>query len=291
MRRLLLWVAIALGVPGLARADRYDFRLYQLGAPGSDPAANARFAAFANELGVAIANWNLEPPETTGYSGFNFAFEYPVSLINDKGTLNGIRYWPLDPNTTGTGALQMPGIHVRKGLPFSFEVGVKVNYLEQSNMVATTIEGKWALNEGFLYFPDLGARGWGTQLIGAREFNLTVAGFDLGLGKQIPINGQCTLTPYAGWASVWVAASSNVVDFNPGQSEQQQFAGGASGTASQDVFASVDIGSNRHNRFYAGVRFISYVLELGLEGSWAEVKTDATDYTIATYSAKVGLDF
>ena len=113
MRRLLLWVAIALGVPGVARADRYDFRLYQLGAPSSDPAANARFAAFANELGVAIANWNLEPPETTGYSGFNFAFEYPVSLINDKGTLNGIRYWPLDPNTTGTGALQMPGIHVR----------------------------------------------------------------------------------------------------------------------------------------------------------------------------------
>jgi len=293
MRRLAFLTALALIVPATAHADRYDFRLYQLGAPSSDPAANKRFSAFMQELGVAITNWNLEPPETTGFAGFNFAFEYPVSLVNDSGTLNGIRYWPIDPAYTGTGALQMPGVHVRKGLPFSLELGVKANYIEGSNMVATTIEAKWALNEGFLYFPDLGARGWGTQLIGAREFTLTVAGFDLGLGKQIPINGMCTITPYVGWASVWVAASSNVVDFSPGQSETDQFhaPNNASGTATQDVFNSVDIGTNRHNRFYGGIRFIGYVLELGLEGSWAQVNTDVTSYTVATYSAKVGLDF
>ena len=75
--------------------------------------------------------------------------------------------------------------------------------------VASTIEAKWALNEGFLYFPDLAVRGFGTQLIGSREFNLTVAGFDLGIGKQIPVMGMCTITPYLGWSSVWVAASSS----------------------------------------------------------------------------------
>jgi hypothetical protein len=295
MRSLALLSALVVLAPGAAHADRYDFRLYQLGAPATDPSANARFGAFVNELGMAICNWNLEPPETTGYSGFNFAFEYPVSLINDKGTLNGKPYWPLQPGTTGSGALQMPGVHIRKGLPYSFEVGVKVNYIEQSNMVASTIEAKWALNEGFLYFPDLAVRGFGTQLIGSREFNLTVAGLDIGLGKQFAINGQMTLTPYVGWSSVWVAATSNVVDFNPGQTEKQQFSGGtggnASGTASQDVFQNVDLGSNRHNRFYGGVRFISYVVEFGLEASYGLVSTEATDYTIATYSAKIGLDF
>jgi len=293
MRKLALLSLLVVLAPASARADRYDFRIYQLGNPTTDPSANARFSAFMNELGVAIVNWNLEPPETTGYSGFNFAFEYPVSLVNDQGTLNGVHYWPLQPLSTGSGALQMPGVHIRKGLPYSFEVGAKVNYIEQSNMVAATIEAKWALNEGFLYFPDLAVRGFGTQLIGAREFNLTVAGLDIGLGKQFPINGQMTLTPYVGWSSVWVAATSNVVDFNPSQTENQQFngSGNASGTGSQDVFASVDIGNNRHNRFYGGLRLISYVVEFGLEASFGLVDTDATSYTIATYSAKIGLDF
>ena len=286
------WLIVALGlvIPGVARADRYDFRLYRLGAPIADPSANARFEALMGELGMAISNWDLQPAETTGYSGFNFNFEYPVSFINDSGTINGKKYWAIEgaPN----GALQMPGIHVRKGLPYSFEVGSRVNYIVQSNMVAATVEAKWALNEGFLYFPDFAIRGWGTQLIGARDFNLTTAGLDLSLGKQFAINGQCTLTPYAGWSSVWTAASSNVIDFDPGQSEQQQFSGGgASGTNSQDVFQNVSLGQDRNDRFYAGVRFVGYVVELGLEGSWGIVKTAHTSYTVATYSGTVGLDF
>lgn len=292
MRRLALLSALAVLAPAVAHADQYDVRLYKLGEPSLDPSANARFSAFMNELGVAICNWNLEPPETTGFAGFDFAFEYPVSLVNDSGTLNGVRYWALETDAP-SGNLQMPGIHVRKGLPYSFEVGTKVNYITRSNMVAATVEAKWALNEGFLYFPDLGARGWGTQLIGAREFNLTVAGLDVGIGKQIPIMGQFTFTPYAGWSSIWVAASSNVVDFQPGLTEKQQFQGNnnASGTATQDVFDSLDIGKNRHDRFYGGFRFISYIVEFGLEASFCDVKTDHTDYTVATYSAKLGLDF
>lgn len=292
MRRFALLSALAVLLPASAFADNYDIRLYKLGQPSVDPSADARFSAFMNELGVAITNWNLEPPETTGFAGFDFAFEYPVSLINDSGTLNGKKYWALETDAP-SGNLQMPGIHVRKGLPYSFEVGSKVNYITRSNMVATTVEAKWALNEGFLYFPDLGVRGFGTQLLGAREFNLTVAGLDIGIGKQIPINGQFTFTPYAGWSSVWVAASSNVVDFAPGKSEQQQFQGSnnASGTADQDVFTSLDLGKNRHDRYYGGIRFISYVVEFGLEASFGMVKTEHTDYTIATYSAKLGLDF
>ena len=292
MPRLALLAGLLLLVPGLARADAYDFRLYKLGSPTLDPSANARFSAFANELGMAIVNWNLEPPETTGFSGFDFALEYPVSLINDKGLINGKRYWALETDDAA-GNLQLPGVHVRKGLPFSFEAGAKVNYISRSSMAVATVEAKWALNEGFLYFPDLGVRGFGTQLLGSRDFTLTVAGFDIGLGKQLPINGMFTLTPYAGWSSVWVAASSNVIDFKPQQSERDQFtaSNSASGTATTDVFESVEISKNRHNRYYGGIRFISYVVEIGLEASYGFVTTEHHDYMVATYSAKLGLDF
>ena len=196
------WLTLAMCAslaPVVAHADNQDFSLYKLGNPcsngackaGQDPYAQLRFNTLMNQLGVAIVNWNLEPAETTGFSGFNFGFEYPVSVINDKRQINGIYDWSYAGNNT-YGSLQMPGFHVRKGLPFSFEAGVRVNYIEQSNMVATMVEVKWALNEGFLYLPDLGVRGFGTQLLGAREFNLTVAGFDISVGHQFPVAGMFT---------------------------------------------------------------------------------------------------
>jgi hypothetical protein len=299
-----VWCAVA--VPTRVRADAQDFSLYQLGNPKSDPYANARFAALMNELGVAIVNWNLEPAETTGFSGFSFGFEYPISFVNDTGKIGGsastaMPYWAYSGNQT-FGNLQMPGFHIRKGLPFSFEAGVRVNYLNQSNMVATMVEVKWALNEGFLYFPDLGVRGFGTQLIGARDFQLTVAGFDISVGHQFPVAGMFTITPYAGWNLIWVAASSGVIDFNPGQSEQAEFGDNASGTSSTNVFNQVSLGDNHHNRFYGGVRFISYIVEVSLEANYTDVETDAavgtstsltkvSDSAVITYAAKVGLDF
>jgi hypothetical protein len=198
----------------------------------------------------------------------------------------------------------MPGFHVRKGLPFSFEAGVRVNYIEQSNMVATMVEVKWALNEGFLYWPDIGVRGFGTQLLGAREFNMTVAGFDVSVGHQFPIAGMFTLTPYAGWSSIWVASSSDVIDFNPGQTEAQEFSDNASGTSSTNVFNQINLGDNRHDRFYGGVRFISYIVEVSLEVNYTDVTTTSTvtpmtgpattlkiDDAVVTYAAKLGLDF
>ncbi len=299
---LVLGPGLGLGTSNEARADLRDLQLYQLGNPASDVYANARFAAMVNELGVAIGSWNLEPPETTGFSGFNFAAEYPVAFINDSGKINGQHYWPFE--GAPQGILQMPGVHIRKGFPFSFEAGSKVNYIVQSNMVAATVEAKWALNEGFIYFPDLGVRGFGTQLIGARDFNLTTAGFDIGIGKQLALLGMFTLTPYAGWNSIWVAGGSNVIDFDPSKSEPDQFKDGASGTSTTNVFDQVNLNQNRHDRFYVGLRFISYIVEVGAEFSATNVKTTAdvgtstapkseqvSNYTVYTWAAKIGLDF
>ena len=106
MRRLALLTAILLA-PAAARADRYDFRLFQLGAPATDPSANLRFNAFMNELGVAICNWNLEPPETTGYAGFNFAF----SSANRSGACSAScsKSSPLPQTHTGSPAFSDSG--------------------------------------------------------------------------------------------------------------------------------------------------------------------------------------
>jgi len=281
MRRLLCCVALvvapALALPALA--DSQDFQIYRLGDPTQDATAHERFRVFANQLGVALSSFNLSPPETLGHSAFNFAFEYAAVKVDaSEGA------WPRA-GKPPTDMLLLPTVHMRKGLPFSFELGTKISYLQFSRMAAATVEVKWALNEGFFYFPDLGVRGHATRLLGTRDFGLTTAGLDIGLGKQFALGGMLTLTPYAGWNLVYVNASSGVVDFRPdrsladAQTRPTEFTG---------VFDQVSMPQNHSNRFYGGLRFVSYVFELGAEVSYTKTFGDKK---VLGFAGKLGLDF
>jgi hypothetical protein len=275
--------AFALAAPALA--DSQDFQIYKFGNPASTSSANDSFRTFANQLGVAVSSFNLMPPETLGLSGFNFALEYSAVKLDTSQSI-----WPTagDPPTT---MLLLPTAHVRKGLPYSFEVGGKFSLLQYSQMAAATIEVKWALNEGFFYFPDLGIRGHGTRLMGTRDFSLTTAGVDLGIGKKLALGGMFSLTPYAGWDLIYVSCISGVVDF-------KQMDGAGTGddplpldaaTKGTDVFANVSMHQNRSNRFYGGLRFVGSILELTGEVSYT--KTGFGQKEILAFSGKLGFDF
>jgi hypothetical protein len=283
-------LVVVLGAAGVARADPLDFQLHKLGMPADassdeDP-ANASFRTFVNQLGCALGSFNLTPPETLGHSAFNFSMEYAVAKVDSSREV-----WPragrAEDETVPppVDALLMPSVHIRKGLPFSLELGTRISYLQYSRMTAATMEFKWALNEGFFYLPDLGVRGSATRLMGARDFALTTAGLDIGLGKQLAVGGMLTLTPYAGWNMIYVNASSGVIDFSPRRTlENAQL----KPTEDTGVFKPVNMPQNRNNRFYFGLRFISYVFEMAAEVS---VTKSFGGRSLNTFSGKIGLDF
>ncbi len=269
-----------LGVCGLCangRADPQDFQLYKIGAPSDH---NNDFRIFANLLGAAITSTDFSPPETLGHSGFNFAFGYAIAKIGDTRE----QVWP-KAGATRSDALLMPTVILRKGLPFSFELGARVAFLTDSRMATGTLEVKWALNEGLLYLPDLGVRGHGTRLVGARDFELTTAGIDIGIGKRFAVGGMFTLTPYAGWDIIFVGCSSSLIDLEPNRSPDS-----AQNTPLDDTatFETVSMSHNHSNRFYAGLRFIAEVLELAVETS---VTQTYANKQVLVFAAKVGLDF
>jgi len=295
MRRLtFLAIVVCQVLGGVALADSGDFQLYRLGNPANKEDANAYFRIFANQLGSAISSFNLAPPETLGHSGFNVAFEYAVAKINPDP-----KFWPTQ-GQSGSEYLLMPTLHVRKGLPFSIELGTKLTYLQQTRMAAATFEIKWALNEGFTYFPDLGVRGYATHLVGSRDFNLTTAGLDIGLGHQFAIGGMVTLTPYIGWNLLYVGASSGLVDFKPdrpiAESLPTPITTDENGSTT-GVFSNVQIHQNHNNRFYLGLRLIGYVFELGAEVSLVNtIGIKLADETVVknqiiVFGGKAGIDF
>ena len=247
-----------------AHADPNDFHIAKLGNPvpngtGFNAEGNNNFRVFARQFAAAMTSVNLSPPETLGHSGFAFNAELSVVFI-DTPTVK----MPTEGEFSGT--LLIPSIHIRKGLPWSFELGARGQWIEKSRMGAGTLELKWAINEGFTYLPDIAVRGNVTKLLNSRDFDLTAGGLDLGLGKQFALGGMITLTPYAGWTFVFVGASTGNVDFHANRTlaesdkPQEQF-------RDVYVFDSLQAIYNTHHRFYAGARFIGGVLTLGAEFS------------------------
>jgi hypothetical protein len=191
----------------------------------------------------------------------------------------------------------IPSIHVRKGLPWSFELGVRAAWFEKSRMGMGTVELKWALNEGFTYLPDICVRAHVTKLLNSRDFDVTAGGLDLGIGKQFAIAGMVTLTPYVGWNLVFVGASTSNIDFQPDRTLAQADAPGAQFT-NYYIFENVVAALNTNNRFYGGFRFIAGVVMLGFEfsytalGKFTDSKIGNVNMpAVLAYNWTLGFDF
>ncbi len=300
LRRALV-VALAL-CPLTGLADPNDFRIHTLGNPDQGeanftPAANTNYRAFLRELGAAITSVNLMPPETLGHSAFSVTGEVSVVSISQAQVT-------IPTERPFSGTLLIPSVHVRKGLPFSTEIGARMGWLDRSRMAVGTLEFKAALNEGFTYLPDIGVRGHFTKLMNTRDFDLYAAGFDLGVGKQFAIGGMITLTPYAGWNQVYVGASSNTVDFRPERTLTEASADRQSQLTDASSYDDLSLTGNAHSRFYGGLRFIGGVVQIGAEYSYANLGTikapDEADPTtlvdralppVTAFNATFGLDF
>lgn len=271
--RIAAMILLAVGATSLASPN--DFRLFQLGNPtpggaGFNPSANANFRAFAKELGAALTSVNLMPPSTLGHAVFSVSAE--VSAISFKTS-----QFLLPTERSFSGPLLLPSLHVRKGLPFSFELRARAGWLERSRMAVATVEGKWAIAESMPYLPDFGVRAYGTRLFNTRDFQLFATGLDVGIGKRFAVAGIMTLTPYAGWNLVWVSASSSIVDFNPGRSYQDSVKTPTAQLQDTAIYDEVKFGSNSHHRFYGGLRLIGGAVQLGAELSYSalgEIRDD-----------------
>ena len=306
LRRISATAALLCG--GLALAAPNDFKIQILGNP-TDPdtlratIANANFQAFAKQMGAALVSSDLTPPGTLGHSGFSAAME--LSVVSLKGISRGetppTGPWFIMPTeNTFQGSFLLPGVHVRKGLPWSFEIGTKVGWIDKSDMVVGTLEAKWAGNEGFAYLPDVAVRFHATRLFNTRDFELGAGGLDFSVGKKWAIGGMITLTPYGGWDLTFVGASTpRLVDFQPDRTEAQSYASQYAQFNNAGVYKEVALLANAHNRFYGGARFIGGVIQIVAEVSITGVgETDTVSESLNTqlpavlaFNVSLGLDF
>jgi hypothetical protein len=284
--------ALAVAASGSARAaEPLDLELARLGAPSADvwnvvaarqgvalqPGqaealardAKTRFVVLSTETALAFSAPLLQPASTTGHLGFDYSFEATYAQVHPEAI--GQATFPSTPPTFGAitpwqthdlvpNELFVPSIHVRKALPFSFELGGRVSYLSQSSYFGAQIEGKWALNEGFRRIPDVALRAAHTQVLGQRDWNLGATDLGVLVSQRWGVNAVTSITPYLAARFTYVKASSETIDFAPPP---------AVPAPSADELRAAQAGfptfSKALYRTTAGVRLTAYVVSMGVE--------------------------
>ncbi len=222
------------------------------------------------------------PAETLGHAGFHVGILWSGSFVDDSQA-----FWRLTDGGERTGNatsfLQTLQLDVRKGLPFSFELGVNFMWLADSELFAPGIELRWALQEGYRFVPDLSLRGAVNHLVGSRDMLLTTIALDAMLSKNFGLFGMINLTPYAGWSLVMVEATSRVIDPTPLLDTDLQ---------NNLVFQSLGATSKVNHKLTVGLRTLVYVVNFSLQGEIQMLPAYEGDVkAITTLTAKLGLDF
>lgn len=234
------------------------------------------FRDLSRDLGVIFGPKFLAPAETLGQAGFDVGIELSTTSVDG----NAAHWRALDSNDANNFVTGQ--VHVRKGLPFSLELGGTLTHLFESEMYALGTELKFSLNEGFFYLPDLAVRGTFNNVVGSSDLNLATAGFDVSVSKSFGIVGVVNMTPYAGYNYLTVFSSSRLLDVTPEDPTPPTINDETGDLEFQPefVFSSQQ---QSLNRFFVGSRFLIGVLNLTAEGAF----TDSSQ----TYSLRVGFDF
>ncbi len=300
-----------------ARAEPNDLDLSRLGPPAADvwqvvatrqgvPAptlaeaqaladdAKRRFAILSSEMAMALSGPILDPASTTGHAGFDFAFEGAYQPVHSGAIGSSALGYATTPWPTVSGApgsVTTTGVHVRKALPWSFEFGGRLTYLNKSNYFAAQGEVKWALNEGFEKIPDLAVRVAYTGLFGQAQWNLGSTDVDVIVSKRWGVSAVTSFTPYVAARYSFVNASSEMIEFVPPPT-----------TAPTDLSAAWAGFPNLHLGLFRttlGVRMTASSVSMALEGTYFGGKSysggnNYPDFKVASalaYALKLGWEF
>lgn len=309
-----LLVLLAVAGPATAQAGENDFRLNAMrdgnpilfqrtGNNGYAPIARqgdgrTPYESLVTELGYVFSPRLASPAETLGHAGFHVSAMWSGTNVSNKEDFWYVTEAAQDGGKPN-GWLHTLQLDVRKGLPWSFEIGVNFMWLADSELFAPGLEIRWALQEGYKYVPDFGVRGSVNHMVGNRDLLLTTVGIDAVLSKSFGLGGMVNLAPYVSWSFLLIAANSRVIDPTP-MTEVTNDGSPCPGTPDNPCRADIEnnfvfeedtLGNELHHKLTIGLRAIFYVLNVSVQGEFQMLSGDGAFGPVATISTKLGLDF
>ena len=207
----------------------------------------SQFRDFSEDLGAALSYKAVAPAEPLGITGFDIGVEATSTKLENPEAFD------IACGGCGDENIVIPKLHAHKGLPASFDVGLMLASVPNSNIKLTGAELRYAFMEGGVATPAVALRATYSKLGGVDQLDLDTRGLELTISK-----GFAMATPYAGIGQNWVSSRPD------------------SSTGLKDEDFTQD-------KLYAGVNLNLGLMNLAFE-------TDRTGGA-ASYSAKLGFRF
>lgn len=187
LRKILMLALVAASAPALA-ANNFN----QLGT-----LTQSEFAGLADDFTAAASYKAVAPAEAQGVTGFDLGLEFTSTRLQHADV------W----KKAGADISQLPlaKVHVRKGLPFNFDVGASLTTVPSTDIKLWGAEVQYAILPGGVAQPAVSLRGAYTRLSGISQLDLNTKSIELSVSK-----GFLMLTPYAGVGQVWSDVTPNV---------------------------------------------------------------------------------
>jgi hypothetical protein len=240
------------------------------------------FRSFAGQLGEVMTIKGVAAADSPGVAGFVFQIDRSFNDFDVK-TDGAENPWVLA-HKTGKPEASMgtTQIHVRKGLPFSFEVGTVLTLLDDSDLMAVGVEGKWSLHEDIFWpLPDLAIHGGVNTLLGSSDLVLTNLQIDALTSLPIGIGSVVNLTPFGGYGVVLPFSASRLIDTTPGDARPAVDSGDNDLKNQPEVSFSLD--TEVRPVAVVGARFQWAMLDLTYQSQFSD--------TVTSQSVSIGADF
>lgn len=174
------------------------------------------FRLLSQDLSAVASYKGVIPAEPLGVTGFDFGLEV-------SGTRPARRdVWQRASSSSVSSTVYVPKLRVHKGLPGSLDIGAFYSSVPGSDISLWGAELRYAILEGGVVQPALGARASYTKLTGLSQLDFHTKGLDLILSK-----GFALFTPYAGVGRVWTVSEPRVSNLGKEEfSKGKYFVGG-----------------------------------------------------------------
>ncbi|MCU0662904.1 MAG: hypothetical protein MUC50_11340 [Myxococcota bacterium] len=276
----LVALAAALTVSSGTRAGKLDLslaRFIECDATGLCEPQIAEYERFLAEYTFGLAPKLLSGADTLGYSGFYLGLE--GTLTPRPGSAGSADRW-----SKGTAPLNaypdvmfVPSVHLRKGLPWSFELGGTINYLAQSELVGIGMDIKWSLLEGYQhgfrgYLPSAAVRASVVRVLGESDIDLTILGIDGSISYEFGIQGAVILCPYLGYQHLFAFARTEPMVHRDDKTDPQNPTYKLPEGEKYNMTGLSGPNLTR-SRLFVGTRFEYEILALALEVAWGLAKS------------------
>lgn len=238
MKKSFFPILLCLVTSGLVRASDDNILVSNLSDPdgywnvASSVDRSTLFRGLSRDLALAISHKNLAPGETLGVRGFEIGLDTTVAFVGstprcdisvsgeycqkEADRLDAWRVMDADHRLTFGNALVIPTLHVRKGLPFSTEVGMDLSYLMFSHQTAVSGFGRISPHEGiwdgtWRAIPDIAFTLAGTKFLGNEQLDLSMLEWNFTLGWTFPVGGVRdsyvgTFSPFVGMGQLLITS-------------------------------------------------------------------------------------